>query len=355
MRWTTALQGQCCHGPTTAPPLSCQPRGTATPPPAMGCYHLAASHGALPPCHQLWEIVTPLPTRPVLFMELLPPTAPTISGDKVVQGDKVTEGAQQGTNSPTKSGWDIPKLHMPRSHQEEPGIVQLCAAPPGEKALGKKSVPLSPVPAWPVLPNTTSLAATTRACAKTPGPNHGELHPCNPPAPGCSRRTVLPHPSPACVPGMIPRVQLGSACAEPAPGTSPGKAPGAAAPSSSTSTAPTCSELGPAGRLRPAEDPCALCHCAASPALAQGPECFGGAQAPREECGDSGVGRVGRAVGTGCDSGAGAGVRGERWHPLSPLHTCMLHAHSACTHTRPAAPQVRGERPSREKRLDTRF
>lgn len=181
MRWTTALQGQCCHGPTTAPPLSCQPRGTATPPPAMGCYHLAASHGALPPCHQLWEIVTPLPTRPVLFMELLPPTAPTISGDKVVQGDKVTEGAQQGTNSPTKSGWDIPKLHMPRSHQEEPGIVQLCAAPPGEKALGKKSVPLSPVPAWPPsAPQHNLLSCYNQGMCKDPWPQPWRTAPLQP-------------------------------------------------------------------------------------------------------------------------------------------------------------------------------
>lgn len=169
--------------------------------------------------------------------------------------------------------------------------MQLCATPPGEKGLGKEVLPCPQYQhGHPVLPNTTSLAAVTRACAKTPGPSHGGLHLCIPPAPGCSRRTDLQHPSPACISGVVPRGQLSSACAEPAPGASPGKAPSATAPSSSVCAALSWSELGPAGRL--------WCLCpwhravAAIPAPAQGPECSGGAHTPRQEHGDSGEGEL---------------------------------------------------------------
>lgn len=148
VRWTTALQGQCCHSPTTAPPLSCEPWGTATPPPAMGCCHLTASHGALPPRHQLWHIVTSLPTRPVLFMELLTPTAPTAAGDgwyKVIKSLK--EHSRGQTASPNQAGASLScTCH---GHTKEPGLVQLHATPAGEKAPGKRSAPLSPVPAGP--------------------------------------------------------------------------------------------------------------------------------------------------------------------------------------------------------------
>lgn len=60
-------------------------------------------------------------------------------------------------------------------------------------------------------------------------------------------------------------------------------------------------------------------------------------------------------MGTRCDSGAGAGVRGERWHacatrvpPLPPLHACTrmhtLHAHTHTPCNAPARERGRAER-----------
>lgn len=102
VRWTTALQGQCYHGSITVLP-------------AMGHCHPATSCGTLSPHCQpgrfcSWSAHSNSTNR---------------SRGQVEQGDKVTEGAQQGTNSLTKSGWDIPELHMPRSHQG----AWACAAP----------------------------------------------------------------------------------------------------------------------------------------------------------------------------------------------------------------------------------
>lgn len=191
------------------------------------------------------------------------------------------------------------------------------------------------------------------------GPSHQGLHPCNPPAPGCSRRTDLQHPSPACVTGMVPRVQLGSACAEPAPRASPGKAPNATAPSSSACAAPTWSELGPAGRLWLAEGP----RGTTLPALplAQGCECFGGAHTLRQEhrgrgqsAGTPGWGGwdvpwahgVTAALERGC-----GGSDGTRVPPVCPHCPRCTHARACtrCMHTHtpcnaPARERGRAER-----------
>lgn len=159
MRWTTALQGRCCHGHTVAPPLSCQPRGTATPPPAMGCYHLTASHGLLLPCHQLWDIVTPLPARPVLFMELLAPTAPTVAEDRCYKVIRSLQEHSRGQMAPpNEAGTSLSCTCHGPSHQEEPGLLQLHVTPPGEKILGKKKCPLVP------------SASTATQCSSTQPP-----------------------------------------------------------------------------------------------------------------------------------------------------------------------------------------
>lgn len=113
VRWTTALQGQCCHGSTTVLP-------------AMGHCHPSTSHGALPPHCQPWGTATlppavghchPTANQAGSVHGAAHSNTTNRSRGQVEQGDKVTEGAQQGTNSLTKSGWDIPELHMPWSHQ----------------------------------------------------------------------------------------------------------------------------------------------------------------------------------------------------------------------------------------------
>lgn len=224
----------------TRPVLQQPHHSSATALPAMGHCHSATSHGVLPSHCQPWGTATLPPSvghcHPTANQaSSVHGAAHSISTDhsrgQVLQGDKVTEGAQWGTNGHTKSGWDIPELHVPQSHHEEPGLVQLRATPPGEKAPGKISAPLSPVPARPLgAPQHNLLRCCHQGTCKHPWPHPSRTAPLQPPAPGCSRRTDLQHPSPACVTGMVPRAQVGSACAEPALRASPGKAPNAAAP-----------------------------------------------------------------------------------------------------------------------------
>lgn len=128
-----------CRGKTASGEMDNSPTRPVLP----RLHHCPASHGALPPRHQPWGVTTSLPAmghcHPATSCGTLSPhcqpgrfcswsahsNSTNRSRGQVEQGDKVTEGAQQGTNSLTKSGWDIPELHMPRSHQG----AWACAAP----------------------------------------------------------------------------------------------------------------------------------------------------------------------------------------------------------------------------------
>lgn len=168
-----------CRGKTASGEMDNSPTRPVLP----RLHHCPPSHGALPPCHQLWDIVTPLPTWPVLFMELLTQTAPTVAGDrwnKVIKSLK--EHSRGQTAPPSQAGTSLScTCH---GHTKEPGLEQLHATPAAEKAPGKRNAPLSPVPAGPSRASQHNLLSLChQGMCKDPWPQPQRTAPLQPHAP----------------------------------------------------------------------------------------------------------------------------------------------------------------------------
>ena len=161
----------------------------------------------------------------------------------MVQGDKATEGARGGTHGHVTIGLGCSPSHACHGHTERsprcPGRRKALCDPAGRGSPGEKFCSLVPITntASPVLSQHNLWHRRHQGTCKHPRPpdsrrqppwaRHG-LHPCKPPAKyllsGCSRHIDLQHPSPPRAAGTVPRVQLGTACAEPALRASPRKA-----------------------------------------------------------------------------------------------------------------------------------